>query len=112
MGWTAGGAPPEQVKPYSARVRQAWHDAGKGEPRIVALTYFSIGDDDASKAYLRDHYAFTGHYADIIAEGVPRTAAAIRERVDAYADIGVDELILDPTVADPAQVDRLAAIVL
>jgi hypothetical protein len=50
--------------------------------------------------------------AKTIAEGAPRTADAIRERVKAFADIGVDDLVLDPTVADPAQVDRLADIVL
>ena len=38
-GWTAGGAPPDQVAPFVERIRSAWKDAGRhGEPRIVALT--------------------------------------------------------------------------
>ena len=55
--------------------------AGKGEPRIVALTYFSVGEDDASKAYLRDYYAFLGPWVDRIVEA--RTPAAIKARVKA-----------------------------
>jgi hypothetical protein len=33
---------------------------------------------------------------------------AIRRRVQEFADIGVDELVLWPTVADLEQLDRLA----
>ena len=32
----------------------------------------------------------------------------VREVVAAFTEAGVDELILDPTVGDPAQVDLLA----
>ncbi|HKX25414.1 MAG TPA: LLM class flavin-dependent oxidoreductase, partial [Actinomycetota bacterium] len=43
IGWTAGGSAPEQVGPFAARVREAWKEAGReGEPRIVALSHFSI----------------------------------------------------------------------
>ncbi len=112
QGWTASGGPPEQVGPFAERVRAAWHAAGKGEPRIVAFAYFAVGSDEASKAYLRDYYAFLGPWVDRIAEGAARTPDAIRAQVKAFEDVGADELILDPTVADPEQVDRLAAIVL
>jgi hypothetical protein len=37
--------------------------------------------------------------------------AAIRRRIQEYADIGVDELVLWPSVADPEQLDRLAEVV-
>src|SRR5437588_4517736 len=33
IGWTAGGAPPQQVAPFAERVRTAWKDSGKaGDP--------------------------------------------------------------------------------
>jgi alkanesulfonate monooxygenase SsuD/methylene tetrahydromethanopterin reductase-like flavin-dependent oxidoreductase (luciferase family) len=112
IGWTASGAPPEQVGPFADRVRQAWREAGKGEPLICALSYFSVGDEETSREYLRDYYAFTGQWVDRIADSAARTPDAIRERIEAFRAIGVDELILDPTVADPDQVDRLAEIVL
>jgi len=115
VGWTVGGAPPDQVKPMVDRVRTAWKDAGRpGEPRILALAYFSLGDEveDRSYAYLRHYYATFGRYAEMIAGGALRSADAIRGALDAYAAAGVDEVIFDPAVADLAQIDRLAAIVL
>lgn len=113
LGWTAGGAPPEQVGPFADRVRKAWADAGRpASPRIAALTYFSVGHEEESRKNLLDYYAFTGRFAEMIASSAPRTPEAIRDRVRAFEDIGVDELILDPTVPDVEQVDRLAEIVL
>jgi alkanesulfonate monooxygenase SsuD/methylene tetrahydromethanopterin reductase-like flavin-dependent oxidoreductase (luciferase family) len=115
VGWTAGGVPPDQVAPFAERVRAAWRDAGKdGEPRIVALTYFSLGDDveSASYQYLRHYYRFLGGYTEMIAAGALRSAAAIKDTAAKYADAGVDDLILDPTVAEISQVARLADIVM
>jgi alkanesulfonate monooxygenase SsuD/methylene tetrahydromethanopterin reductase-like flavin-dependent oxidoreductase (luciferase family) len=115
IGWTAGGSAPEQVGPFAARVREAWKDAGReGEPRIVALSYFSIQDERAeeSKANLRDYYAFLGEWVDTIVEGTPRGADALRDTVKRFEDAGVDELILDPTVPDLREVDLLADAVL
>lgn len=109
-GWTAGGGGPDLAAPFVQRVRAAWEEAGRaGEPRLAALTYFSLGDDvaDESRAYLRSYYAFTGPYAEQIAEGAPRTPAAIREAVTAFT-----ELYFDATSASPDQVDRLADVVL
>jgi alkanesulfonate monooxygenase SsuD/methylene tetrahydromethanopterin reductase-like flavin-dependent oxidoreductase (luciferase family) len=114
-GWTAGGGGPDLAAPFVQRVRAAWEQAGRsGEPRLAALTYFSLGDDvaDESRAYLRRYYAFTGPYAERIAEGALRTPAAIREAVTAFTDIGCTELYFDATSASPDQVDRLAEIVL
>lgn len=115
VGWTVGGAPPDQVKPMADRIKAAWQEAGKpGRPRILALTYYSLGDEveDRSYAYLRHYYANFGQYAEMIAGGALRSADAIRGALAAYEEAGVDEVIFDPTVAEPSQIDRLAAIVL
>jgi alkanesulfonate monooxygenase SsuD/methylene tetrahydromethanopterin reductase-like flavin-dependent oxidoreductase (luciferase family) len=111
IGWTAGGVPPQMVAPFIERVRAAWRDAGReGSPRIVALNYFGLGDtQERSRAYLLDYYGFLGpDFAEMIAGGAHRSAEAVRDVVAAFAEAGVDELILDPTVGDPAQVDLLA----
>jgi alkanesulfonate monooxygenase SsuD/methylene tetrahydromethanopterin reductase-like flavin-dependent oxidoreductase (luciferase family) len=111
VGWTAGGAPPQMVAPFVDRVRAAWRDAGReGSPRIVALNYFSLGDtEDRSRGYLLDYYGFGGpEFAEMVAGGAHRSAEAVRDVVAAFAEAGVDELILDPTVGDPEQVDLLA----
>jgi alkanesulfonate monooxygenase SsuD/methylene tetrahydromethanopterin reductase-like flavin-dependent oxidoreductase (luciferase family) len=113
IGWTAGGGPPDQAAPFVERVRGAWKDAGReGDPRIVCLTYFSVGEEERSRAYLLDYYAQLGEWAQAIADGAARTPQALRDRMRAFEDLGIDELIFDPTVADLDQVDRLAEIVL
>ena len=111
IGWTAGGAPPEMMAPFAERVRAAWRDAGReGSPRIVALNYFSLGDtEEQSRANLAHYYGNLGpEIAGRIAGGAHRSPAAIREVIARFVDAGVDELILDPSVSDPAQVDLLA----
>jgi alkanesulfonate monooxygenase SsuD/methylene tetrahydromethanopterin reductase-like flavin-dependent oxidoreductase (luciferase family) len=115
IGSTIGGAPPDQVRPWVSRVRDAWRQSDRtGEPRIVALAYYSLGDDarDASLAYLRHYYGFLGGYAERLASSALRSAEAITDAVALYEAAGVDDLILDPTVADLNQVQRLADVVL
>jgi alkanesulfonate monooxygenase SsuD/methylene tetrahydromethanopterin reductase-like flavin-dependent oxidoreductase (luciferase family) len=111
IGWTAGGVPPQMVAPFVERVRAAWRDAGReGSPRIAALNYFGLGDtEDRSRGYLLDYYGFLGpDVAEMIAGGAHRSPEAVRDVVVAFAEAGVDELILDPTVGDPTQVELLA----
>jgi alkanesulfonate monooxygenase SsuD/methylene tetrahydromethanopterin reductase-like flavin-dependent oxidoreductase (luciferase family) len=111
VGWTAGGVPPQMVGAFVERVRAAWREAGRaGSPRIAALNYFSLGDtEERSRGYLLDYYGFLGpDLAEMISGGAHRSAEAVRDVVAAFAETGVDELILDPTVGDPAQVDLLA----
>ncbi len=93
------------------RVRTAWRDAGReGSPRIVALNYFGLGDtEEQSRHYLLDYYGFLGpEMAGMIAGSAHRSPEAVRDVISAFEAAGVDELILDPTVGDPAQVDLLA----
>jgi alkanesulfonate monooxygenase SsuD/methylene tetrahydromethanopterin reductase-like flavin-dependent oxidoreductase (luciferase family) len=112
IGWTAGGVPPQMIAPFVERVRAAWRDAGRVEsPRIVALNYFGLGDtEERSRGYLLDYYGFGGpEFTEMVGGGAHRSAQEVRDVVAAFAEAGVDELILDPTVGDPAQVDLLAA---
>jgi alkanesulfonate monooxygenase SsuD/methylene tetrahydromethanopterin reductase-like flavin-dependent oxidoreductase (luciferase family) len=112
IGWTVGGAPPETGGPFAERVRQAWKEAGReGEPRIVGLVYFALGDRAAEKAlaYLSDYY---GDFGPRIAERIPTTPDALRDVVKRFEDFGFDELLLDPTSNDVTQVDLAADAVL
>jgi hypothetical protein len=89
----------------------AWKQAGgEGTPRIVALSYFSLGEGHTEESLrnLRTYYGFLGDWAEAIATGAPRTPEAVRERAVAFEQLGIDELIFDPTVTDLDQVDRLA----
>ena len=111
VGWTAGGFPPDAVAGVVRQVRDAWQEAGReGQPKILALVYFCLGDAfDAGRRYLQQYYAPQGaETADMIAGSTLQSEDAVRGAVEAYAEAGVDELILDPTVSDPNQVDLLA----
>ena len=111
-GWTAGGAGPEAFGQAREAVRAAWKDAGRdGEPRTMALLYFSLGDDPEgqARASLGDYYSFLGDYADMVVKGTLKDADALRSTLAAYEEAGADEVICFPASADPAQVDLLAA---
>ena len=115
IGWTAGGLPPQMSAPFPERVRTAWREAGReGSPRFVALDYFSLGDtEEASRRYLLDYCEPMGRdTAEMIAGSALRSPQAIEEAIAGFAGIGVDELVLDPTVSDPAQVELLAEVAL
>jgi alkanesulfonate monooxygenase SsuD/methylene tetrahydromethanopterin reductase-like flavin-dependent oxidoreductase (luciferase family) len=111
VGWTVGGRPPESVSEPAEMIREAWTAAGReGSPRIVALTYFSLGEgiDDLSRESLRHYYNFIPDMVEGIAEGAARSPDAVRARAQAFEDASIDELIFDPSVARLDQVDLLA----
>jgi len=114
-GWTAGGSGAAQAGPFLDRVRAAWHDSDRtGEPRLAALQYYSFGDEDASREYLRHYYTTKAgpELGEMIANSALRTPQAIRDAVRQFEDAGFTELYLDPTVASLDQIDRLADVVL
>jgi alkanesulfonate monooxygenase SsuD/methylene tetrahydromethanopterin reductase-like flavin-dependent oxidoreductase (luciferase family) len=112
-GWAMGGGGPDMAAPMIEKVRQAWRDAGReGEPRIAALIYFGLSDPDASRAALRTYYRFLGEWVDAVVEGAVRSPDGARTVARQFADVGVTELVFDPTVADLAEIDRLADAVL
>jgi alkanesulfonate monooxygenase SsuD/methylene tetrahydromethanopterin reductase-like flavin-dependent oxidoreductase (luciferase family) len=112
VGWSQGGGAPDQGGAFAERVRKAWKEAGKpGEPRIVALTYFAVGQaaEEKAAAYLTDYY---GQYGPQIVKRIPTSADALKETVSTFEGYGFHELFLDPTVADLAQLDAAAEAVL
>lgn len=112
-GWTAGGGGPEAAGKMTGQIKQAWADAGRsGEPRLAALTYFGLSDEQTSRASLQKYYGFLADYVSFIVEGALRTEQAVKDAVKAFEDAGITELIFDPTVPDLDEIDRLADLVL
>jgi alkanesulfonate monooxygenase SsuD/methylene tetrahydromethanopterin reductase-like flavin-dependent oxidoreductase (luciferase family) len=108
-GYAHNGGPPRAFARAAASAMAAWSDLERpGRPLLWGQGYFALGDEQAGAAYLRDYYAFTGPFAERIAAGNLTSARAIRDFVRGYEEAGCDELILFPTVADLAQLDRLA----
>jgi hypothetical protein len=55
-----------------------------------------------------DYYGFLGEWADRIADSAPTTVEVLTGLVKGFEELGLDELILDPTIAELDQVDHLA----
>jgi alkanesulfonate monooxygenase SsuD/methylene tetrahydromethanopterin reductase-like flavin-dependent oxidoreductase (luciferase family) len=110
-GYVHGGGPPRTFDRAARRTRTAWAEAGRaGSPRLWAQGYFALGDDDMvarGRDYVRDYYAFTGPFAERIAEGMLGTPQAIAQFVRGYREAGCEELVLLPAVAEREQLDRL-----
>ena len=90
-GFTIGGAPPEMAAAAIEQFKAAWQQAGgTGTPRIVALSYYSLGEEHTEESLhnLRSYYGFLGDWAEGVAMGASRTPEAIRERAAAFEDSG------------------------
>lgn len=111
-GWIAGGSGPDQFAAVAGKVKTAWSEAGReGEPHLMALAYFSLGDaaEESANANLKHYYAWLGEeIAGMIVAGAAKDAETVKRYMAAYEGAGCDELVFCPSSADAAQVDLLA----
>lgn len=114
-GYVHGGGPPKAFERQADRARAAWRECGRpSEPELWGHGYVALGDEETAERgrdYLRDYYAFTGPFAERIAEGLLTTPREVVQFARGYEDRGCDELVLFPTVADADQYDRLAEVI-
>jgi alkanesulfonate monooxygenase SsuD/methylene tetrahydromethanopterin reductase-like flavin-dependent oxidoreductase (luciferase family) len=111
-GWTQGGSGPSQFGADLSNLEDAWKKAGRdGQPRTLALGYFSLGPDAQAnvESYVSDYYAWLGDDAvqGIIA-AAPKDADSVKAFMKAYEGWNCDELILFPCSSNPDQVGLLA----
>lgn len=111
-GWTIGGGGPDLARQGVEAFGASYRAAGGTElPPVTALEYFSLGNNqDESRETLLTYYGHIPELAERISQGAPRTAESVRSTIAAYEALGIDELILVGTAADPEQVDLLAEI--
>ena len=112
-GWIMGGGAPDQFAGGLEKLKAAWAEAGRdGEPRAMALGYFSLGQnaEQDAQSYLKHYYAWLG---EELAGGIAGSAATDEETVQSYLSAfeqaGCDELVLFPCSPDPEQVGLLAS---
>jgi alkanesulfonate monooxygenase SsuD/methylene tetrahydromethanopterin reductase-like flavin-dependent oxidoreductase (luciferase family) len=113
-GYVHGGGPPRAFARAAETARAAWTDAGRPDrPALWAQSYFALGEDtvERGRGYMLDYYAFTGPFAERIADGLLTNPQQIASQVRGYAEAGCDELVLLPAVNDPEQVERLGDVV-
>jgi len=109
-GWIMGGGPPDQFKEAVPKLREAWKAEGRdGEPRKMALAYYSLGPNAAQAAQrsIGHYYAWLGEYAQMIVDSAAKDADTVKQYVAAFEEAECDELILFPADGDPEQVALL-----
>lgn len=113
-GFIVGGAGPQMAQMGYKIAEESWKAAGRtGKPRLVGCFYYALGSDAKERGgtYLRNYYGFTGPMVDSMINSLPITVEAIKGKIQAYADVGADEVILWPTTPDLEQLDQLAELV-
>ncbi|MGZ3610046.1 MAG: LLM class flavin-dependent oxidoreductase [Ktedonobacteraceae bacterium] len=110
-GFIAGGRDPKGTQQFFQFAQETWQGAGRpGKPRLVGCFYYALGQDAKERAaeYLRNYYSFMGPVVDGMINSLPLTIDAIKGRIQAYEDIGADEVIIWPCTPDLEQLDQLA----
>lgn len=98
--------------------RSAWAEAGNPAPHLATSTWFALDDGDgAARGQVHRHLR---HYMNWLPDGLvdalsaragfAGTEAELLDVIRRVEDTGADELHLIPTSSDPAQVERVAAL--
>ncbi len=113
-GFISGGIPdPEQVRQLFDLAEESWRAEGReGKPRLVACLYYALGPNaERGGDYIRDYYGYFGPAADDMARSIPSSPEAVEGLIRGFGEVGADEVVCWPTVAELDQVDRLADLV-
>ncbi len=113
-GFIAGGRDPKGTQQFFQLAEETWKGAGRpGKPRLVGCFYYALGPEakERAGAYLRNYYTYLGQTVETMINNLPMTIDAIKARIQAYADIGADEVIIWPCTTDLEQLDQLAELV-
>jgi alkanesulfonate monooxygenase SsuD/methylene tetrahydromethanopterin reductase-like flavin-dependent oxidoreductase (luciferase family) len=108
-GWIMGGGTPDQFNEAAPKVREYWSEQGReGEPRLMALAYYSLGQSSSQGVEnIRHYYDWLGEYGDQIAASVAADADTVKAYVSAFEEAGCDELLLFAGTGDRDQVTSL-----
>jgi alkanesulfonate monooxygenase SsuD/methylene tetrahydromethanopterin reductase-like flavin-dependent oxidoreductase (luciferase family) len=109
-GYIHNGGPPRTFVRAVGTAMLAWaHAERPGSPKLWTQGYFALGDAaERGHAFMLDYYAFTGPFAERVAESLLTTPQSVSQFVRGYKEAGCEEMVLMPGVADLDQLDRLA----
>lgn len=114
-GFLFGTAGSQLMGQYAPGLREAFAAAGKPDATIAGLAYVAVGDDPRAALDEGAHHVLR-YYGQLWTE--PENlihhgpAEKIAEEVRAYAEGGIDVLILFPQIPSLEQVEKLADVVL
>jgi len=105
---------PDSVAATFGSVHAAWESAGRSDrPWCSTSAWFALGDGASERlhGYARAYLSTFGPEAAHAMAALCRLSdpGAIRDAVAAIEVAGADELVLVPTTAEPAELDRLVA---
>jgi alkanesulfonate monooxygenase SsuD/methylene tetrahydromethanopterin reductase-like flavin-dependent oxidoreductase (luciferase family) len=118
-GFVASPSNPNRGASLYQVAEEARKEAGRPDKlRLVGGLYFALGEKGAEEggANLRQYYAFMSARDGVsvdsyIAQTLRTTAEAVRNAIQACNDVGMDEIVLWPAVADMDQYERALAVV-
>ena len=114
-GYLGGGGDPQAALTLYNAVVESWEEHGRrGSPRFVATNAFTLGSGAADRgaAQARHYNQFLGpEAADQAARRVLTSPEDVRQVIQEFAQVGLDEMVFLPQVPDLDQVGRLAEIV-
>jgi alkanesulfonate monooxygenase SsuD/methylene tetrahydromethanopterin reductase-like flavin-dependent oxidoreductase (luciferase family) len=114
-GFIFGTAGPAAMKERVPAIREAFASAGKPDITVAALAYAGVGDDERAALDEAAHHVVR-YYGQLWTE--PENlihhgpTSKLAEEIAAYADAGIDVLIVFPEIPSLDQVERLAEDVL
>jgi alkanesulfonate monooxygenase SsuD/methylene tetrahydromethanopterin reductase-like flavin-dependent oxidoreductase (luciferase family) len=105
---------PEQAGGMLQIVREQWQEAGRsGKPLLIGQINVALGPKatlDQARTNLLRYYGFAPAFAELSAKEMITTEDGIRQAIDAYRNLGADEVMLGCWSDDIEQIDRLAAL--
>jgi alkanesulfonate monooxygenase SsuD/methylene tetrahydromethanopterin reductase-like flavin-dependent oxidoreductase (luciferase family) len=107
-GYIAGGGGPQMAAQSFRAAEKVWGEAGRaGKPRLVGCVYYALGPDGQTRGgeYINHYYG--PQFGPMVVQGLITTPEAVKEVRKAFADIGTDELIFWPCIAELNQLGRL-----
>ncbi|MER6563148.1 hypothetical protein ABT300_36530 [Streptomyces sp. NPDC001027] len=111
-GYIARAVPASMAASWFDAARRAWGEAGRhGKPYLVGTAYFALGSSDKGRANVYDHYSGLGtKVAQLTSRALADSATAVRDVVNRYGDLGIDELLISAATDDPDEVERLTEV--
>ncbi|WP_193047964.1 LLM class flavin-dependent oxidoreductase [Mycolicibacterium baixiangningiae] len=107
-GYIGGALPLNMTAPAFTEAKRAWREAGRpGKPKLVVLAYFALGNTELGWANVRHFYQQApDHIASSVV--VCTSHSTVRELIDQYTQLDVDEIIFIPGTDNLDEVSRLA----
>jgi alkanesulfonate monooxygenase SsuD/methylene tetrahydromethanopterin reductase-like flavin-dependent oxidoreductase (luciferase family) len=111
-GYIFGNAGLTAMQAKTPEIRQAYRDAGRADLPIGGLAYVAITND--RDRLRRGEQMLTHYYGKLYKPFEEMTltgdAAALRDRLAAFAEAGIDNLYLFPVLPELDQLDALATL--